>query len=352
MTTHEKQSGLKDDIKAYFANTAAQPGGFTPGYLGAAGGAALGGLASLSARRGENSRQRALRILRNAVGGGVLGGVGLQAFAQGGGAAVDSIVNIGKAYQKNKDETGNNKPGFGSSNLMRSVVYTGAPFLGLSSVQNRLRRYNLGKLIPKGGLGSIDFTLHSAEEIPQGGNLPKLTTATADFGKLKSKDLHDLAKRKIMIADTEAALKHIRETNPKSFNNLLDAIAAQHADMPGSTGKNLKSFLAAGYARGRTGSRWNLNSLQRATNIMGSGARGPWRRGIGSVLSIPSMIAAFHLPELIDKTKSTPQEEEKSGIMDYLLGPVPKPPPPPPPPQAPWLENLIGGRSYDVPGLK
>ncbi len=129
-----KTANITDDIAGW-----AQKQDFTPGLV-MGGLSAAGGALATGERDGENPRQRAMRMLRNAAAAGLIGGTATQMIATGA-PMVDEVVRGGKE-----------SPGFFKSVVGRSL----AP-LGLNATGHIRRDVRSGKTLKAlfGGIGEF-----------------------------------------------------------------------------------------------------------------------------------------------------------------------------------------------------
>lgn len=370
MTPSEKQAetSLGDTIASYFKDNKAITGlkdyydktDFTPGMLGAGVGAGALGLTSIGKRPGENPRQRALRVLRNAAAGGLLGGVGTQALSQGFGTVVDNMIDPEAAAAAASPEgaaaaAAAKKPGVLSSPLARAVYGTSALVSG-RVWQAKRRLENLGKLMPAKGLGHVPMALHADEASGRPGRSRMLDLSSASPAELEKK------------------LINLRDTYPKSFPALLDQIDnLRNNNRSHEIHKELKNFLHDAYSRG-TGKKWfpgwnkgqgvlkawnpgprllnpgsgtafSNQSILRRLNFMGSSGPTRLRRIGGGALSVPAAVAAVYAPEMAGGLWNRVSDATGRAAADYAKHPLPgvATPPPPPTSERSLLEKLLTG---------
>jgi hypothetical protein len=329
-----KLSDLANTIKDYLSKQ-----DYTPGLIGAAGGAGISALSSMQAREGENPRQRALRVLRNAAAGGVLGGVGLQAVVQGG--------SLAKNQTFPPPSTEAPKPGMASS-IPARLVYMG----GVRGVGQWLREKGelrtLKKLMPDAGFGPVSFRLAKSERSkvsnPTPGTIPLnsasqvVTHRTAGFPLLSDESVSDPAKRKMLLSDTDKVFRNLRDTSPLSFNRALKALEQQVMKAGLPLRSDAVDYLRANYSRGPEARPWGINSMLRANNFITGHSVRPGLRAAGHVASPLALVAAGLSPEIINTLKgSLPAEKAVGG---YLTSPVTPPAPPN------WIDKMTQG--YDL----
>jgi hypothetical protein len=313
MIPFEKQAagGLMDSVNKYFAETKS----FAPAYAGAALGAGALGMATMGRRAGENPRQRALRVLRNAAAGGLLGGVGLQAALQGGGTAIANTIIPGLG--------GKIKPGWRSS-VMGRVGTTGLMVGAGNLINQRLRLWSLGKALPSMGLGTVDYRLAQSDQRTHLGAGPRGTTATAKFpAVLKVENASKPREIQALARNTDKALRDARAQHPKSMESLFSRIEQKARGGRSAVDPEMMAFLRANYSRNGARGRFNTGSAGRALNFVGSGARTATGRRIGLGGSVLGVALGLASPEISRWAFGDPAKKVVDSAGNYLTSSIP-----------------------------
>lgn len=330
--TLNKQAGsIGDALKEYWDKAAP----YHPGILGAVGGAAFAGLGTMGRRANENPRQRALRIIRNAAAGGLLGGAGTQLLVPGAKTFFDATTGAKKESPK---------PGFVSS-IPARLGYVGGT-LGVGQVWKRKRLLkSLQDLLPSEGLGNVSYKLHPSEQTmahaPAPGAVPlpgvgnRRLRGNAPFLGITDPTHIGLPETGDRLArTTDKILRHSAKENPRSFSRLLTEIRKKTLSGGSSTNPDLIPFIRSNYTRGP------LHSLDRATNIFGSNARTPWGRGFGRAGSYGVLGLAATAPDWMNKMIESGGEKVEKGLVEQITDAFN----PPPAKEETWYDELVKGR--------
>lgn len=282
-------SRLGESIKAYHST----PQAFIPGIAAGALSAGAGALYTQK-RKGESSKERALRTIRNAVTSGLIGGVGAQAAAYG-------LSEAGGAVNSGNPQAG---PGFFSSPFMRAVYAT--PVLALNKWrQNRLQLDSLDKLFP-GKLGeklkhieipgrNMSLKLNLPVQIPQtqtgkpanGSQVRKYWSSKFDLLKDKTLNIGGL---------NSPTMPRVIDQLSRDSNHSWASVFNTNGDEKLAK-KYLEKWLAAQGVGQGTGF-----SLTRAYDKHFNPAKGalmPYQRRIGRAMNPVAAGALMGMPEIV-----------------------------------------------------
>jgi len=318
---------------------------YHPGVYGALGGAAFAGLGTMGRRANENPRQRALRIIRNAAAGGLLGGMGTQLVTQGIEQAGDSMINPNK--------TEGHKPGFLSSIPARLGYMGGTALAGNKIFRRRNLLNSLESMLPATGLGKIEYDKHdagTANFTRVGAATPPpagATTNTANFPKMEGEDSFlDSAKRRSVAKLTDLEFRNAAKNDPRGFENLVRAIQDKTMQSNGVVDKNLGDFLKANYYRGEGGHPINARGMMRGLNFFGTAAPNGLMRGLGGLGSAVALTAAGTAPDWMNHVmEATGEQVDKlpGKVVDNPFAPSTAPAAPP---QESWISQLTKGKRF------
>ena len=297
--------------------------------LGFAGAATTAGLLTSKKQRGESARERARRVIVNAVGAGLLGGGGVYAL----GKAKDDYVAAGDPNTGNPDGDPSKKPGVFSSLLAR-LGYTGA-FRSLSAMTGRNGVRNLYSTAPIDllpsqvrGVTNDPWLDGRSNVVSPAAKALQLETMEAN---LNPKAQADLAKRNILKLKDVAA-------RDKGLGGLLDVMGVARGGTEEAEAirkLNRQGTYAVGKGSPQRGLQAWRSILHGAENLVGSSGRHSPASFAGSGRMARfgvhggGLAAAFMLPDILRSLGNTVSNANQDTATNFITSDFPtmgKPP--------------------------
>lgn len=311
---------------------------FRPALYGALGGAGLGAMAT-EEREQETPKARALRTLRNALIGGSLGGVGMQALSAGGPAIAKEFFD----KKKNPDD-----PGFGKSPVARILAGLTGGLLPRIRRSKRMQE-SFTQVVGPNGLGNMRAGAGPMTKFPSTAGLTGDARTSKIYEALKQmrglKEVGVNAQGTGGVNALDALTEHLENKNPNWYRGMISTkglTATQIAERQASRAKDwLRSAGVGGTDNfARRGVNWIDRTLINANPL----AATRMGRNLGRAKTLGFAGAGMLAPDVIawglNRLSPGPMGE---GALTRAFGPI-MPMPAEPPPDT-LLDTLLTGRN-------
>lgn len=301
--------------------------------LGFAGAATTAGLLTSKKKKGETARERARRVIVNAVGAGILGGGGMYALGRG----ADSFRESQDPNTGNNGRNPEKAPGLWSSIPARLGI-TGAVRAGMHFVGGRNQIRHLGgapvSLLPVQVDGLVPDPHNPGRMIPGRVSGRPGAVSTVAQNHTLTKFLHSIgdgAKADLVRGNVEK-LKEMVTASKGSFSDVYAAAGAHTVDAQLALAKKLNRHGIYAYGADAAGKsfapkgQFGRKLLHGAETLVGSAGRyrgGAGQRALGLGGRGSALTAAFFAPGIVRMLAHKNDNAVQDGVKDFAFGEFP-----------------------------